>query len=282
MRPSIWTDVFAELEPEEAIERLREAGWENFELADKHWRDIDKREKPEEGFVNLRRLCGKLGVLVHQMHGPMFNVCEEPSELRVHVEEAERSLKWAGVLGVRWVVLHPGSAPSSEEEEGPELVRRRNLEVFSRLVQVARQVGVGIAIENAADGENKGRRVFGATVHELLSLVRALGDGEVGICWDTGHANLQKLDQYRAIRALGRHLVATHVDDNDSSSDQHLLPFEGNVDWKEVMRALREVNYKGFFNLEVGGTMHKVPPSVRVEKARYALELAKALIEGRF
>jgi len=28
--------------------------------------------------------------------------------------------------------------------------------------------------------------------------------------------------------------------------------------------------------------MHKVPPSVRVEKARYALELAKALIEGRF
>jgi len=54
------------------------------------------------------------------------------------------------------------------------------------------------------------------------------------------------------------------------------------VDWKEVMRALREVNYKGFFNLEVGGAMHKVPPSVRVEKARYALELAKALIEGRF
>ncbi|MCD6508052.1 sugar phosphate isomerase/epimerase [Candidatus Poribacteria bacterium] len=282
MKPSIWTDAFVEFEPEEAIERLREAGWRYFELADKHWRDIDKREKPEEGFRNLKRQCERLGVLIHQMHGPMFNTCEEPSKLKAHMEEAERSLRWAGVLGVRWVVFHPGSASISEDEEDLEEVRRRNLEVFGKLADTARQLQIGIAIENTADRNDGGRRVFGATTYELLSLVRALGPEVAGICWDTGHANVQKLNQYKAIKALGKHLVATHIDDNNSSSDQHLLPFEGNIDWKGVMRALREVNYDGFFNLEIGGAMHKVPLSVRVEKARYALELTKALIEGRF
>jgi sugar phosphate isomerase/epimerase len=280
MRPSIWTDAFVELEPEEAIERLNKAGWRYIELADKHWRDIDKREKPGESFRNLRKLCEKLGILIHQMHGPMFNTCEDPSKLKEHMEEAERALRWAGTLGVRWVVLHPGSAPSSEDERDLEEVKRRNLDVFGKLADTAREIGLGIAIENTADRNDQGRRVFGATTYELLSLVRTLGPEVMGICWDTGHANVQKLNQYKAIKALGGYLVATHIDDNDSSSDQHLLPFEGNIDWKEVMRALHEVNYDGFFNLEVGGAMHRVPLSVRVEKARYALELTKSLIEG--
>jgi len=100
----------------------------------------------------------------------------------------------------------------------------------------------------------------------------------MGVCWDTGHANIQKLNQYQAIKALGKNLVTTHIDDNDTSGDQHLLPFEGNINWKAIITALREINYMGLFNLEVGGAIHKVPFTIREAKLRYALELTKTLV----
>ena len=278
MRPSVWTSALVELEPEEAAERLARIGWRCLELSDEHMRKVAGRELAGGAARALKELCGKLKVEVPQAHGPMFNCCED-DKLEEHLELTEEVLKLAGILGIRWVVLHPGSASVAEDDDALEYVRRRNLEVFRRLSDVAEEAGVGIALENMNDGERPGRRTFGSTPPELLWLVGNLGPG-TGICWDTGHAHLQRLDQRRALRALGKHLVATHIADNDGSGDQHLFPFEGKVDWKGVMEGLKDVGYSGPFNLEVPGET-KVPLPVREAKLRYGLELAEAMAEGK-
>lgn len=58
-----------------------------------------------------------------------------------------------------------------------------------------------------------------------------------------------------------------------------MLPFEGTIDWKRVMAGLRDIDYQGLFNLEVGGALHNVPLGLREKKLHYALELTKALLK---
>lgn len=53
------------------------------------------------------------------------------------------------------------------------------------------------------------------------------------------------------IRQLGHNRVGSlHIHDNDLYNDLHTLPFLGKIDWKEVMRALKEIDYKGNFTYE--------------------------------
>ncbi len=280
MKPAIWTDAFAELQPEDAVKRLAEVGWKFIELADKHWRDIDKREDPERSFKALRNMCGRLRVSIPQMHGPMFNVCMEEEKRRPEMELTKRAMRWVHVLGVKWMVFHPGSSSIAEDDGALEEVRQRNRELIVELLEAAQGLGVGIALENLFDEKVQGRRVYGSTPSELLWLVHNTDPQRVGVCWDTGHANVQRLDQSRAIRTLKGYLVATHIADNDTSGDQHLLPFEGNVDWKAVTTALKEIGYDGLFNLEIGNAVHGIPLCLRGAGLQYALKLAEALCEG--
>ena len=176
--------------------------------------------------------------------------------------------------------MAPQQPPWGEEPGLYESVRERNRDIVGQLADHAKTEGVGIAIENICD-KPAPRRRFGTTVDELLWLVEQTDPATVGVCWDVGHAHIAGLDQYRAIKALGPSLRATHIQDNDGSADQHRLPYEGTIDWSAVLRALREIDYRGAFNLEVGGAVHATPLAIRPAKVRYALELVTAMLEGR-
>lgn len=259
-KPGIMTGVFSELEPEEAIRRLAKIGWRNFELYSVHLARLDRRENPEKNFLKLRELCESLNVSIPAMHDGTQGV------------KSERVMQWAHILDVKWVVIHP-----AREETG-----EKNLDIIERWVTLAHKFGVGVAVENMHDciPREEGRRALGAIPSELLWLVQNSDPNYVGICWDTCHAYVQKLDQYQAIKALGKYLVHTHINDNLlTSEEQHLTLFEGNVDWKEIIKALREVNYKGLFNIEGGRSISNLPLPFREIKLRYLLELMKAMIE---
>jgi sugar phosphate isomerase/epimerase len=52
------------------------------------------------------------------------------------------------------------------------------------------------------------------------------------------------------IRALGNRLQALHIHDNDRWHDSHEIPFSMNIDWESTVKALVDVDYKGYFTLE--------------------------------
>jgi len=258
-KPAIMTGVFPELTPEDSIRRLAGIGWGYLEFYSVHMIKMDKGKDPEGQFFALRELCEKLGVSVLAAHDNTQGV------------PPERFMRWAGILGVRAVVLHPLAERTGKE----------NLEMVRGWLPLAERFGIRIAVENMHDliPDLPSRRAFGATPSELLWLVEQTDPELVGICWDVNHAQVQKLDQYQAIKKLGKHLVHTHVNDTTTDSqEQHLLPFEGKVDWRGVIRALREIDYKGLFCLESGASVDRLPFHLRELKLRYALELTEAMI----
>ena len=72
----------------------------------------------------------------------------------------------------------------------------------------------------------------------------------VGICLDIGHAHLDG-DVIDAVETVSEHLIATHVHDNGGRTDDHLLPFEGTIDWAGALLAVQKVGYDGPFMFEI-------------------------------
>ena len=279
IRPSISTGVFQELSPEEEIRRLVGIGWRYLEINF----SIARFGRCEA--YRIKRLCEDLGVSVLQVHGCNPGMAREsPEERRKFVDQAKTSLLWAGELGAEWVVLHPSNRKAGRRTpDAFEEVKERNLEGFRELLETAHSANVGIAVENLPPllhDSMEGERLFGTEPSELVWLVENAGPERMGVCLDVNHifAKCQGFNQYQAIRWFGRPLVATHISDNDGFREQHLLPFMGDIAWRTVMKGLREVGYKGLFNLEVD--LNKTPLSVRDDLLRYALRLTEEMIQG--
>ena len=116
---------------------------------------------------------------------------------------------------------------------------------LSELVEYCRPRGIVIAVENLP-----GERLCN-NAQELRTLVEHFHPQEVGICFDTGHANLQG-DPVATFQLLRDRIVTFHISDNKGLQDDHDLPYVGTLDWTAFMRALQESSYSGVFMYEVG------------------------------
>ena len=65
-----------------------------------------------------------------------------------------------------------------------------------------------------------------------------------------GHCSLSGREAQDCIRVLGKRLGALHIHDNDKWHDSHQIPFSMNIDFVSVVKALKEINYDGYFTLE--------------------------------
>ena len=75
--------------------------------------------------------------------------------------------------------------------------------------------------------------------------------------------------------------IRDSINDNISTvEEQHLIPFEGKVDWRGIIRALREIKYDGLFNIEDGFSIKNLPLTLKKIKLRYLLKLAELMIES--
>ena len=150
-------------------------------------------------------------------------------------------------------------------------------------------MGCGIAIENMADSyggpKNPHRRPGGSycsTHVELCELVDSFHVDNVGICWDFGHAALMGIDQREALRYMGKRLKATHVADNNGMKDDHILPFQGSLDWRSILPVLGEIGYEGDLTYEIHSSTSRLPdelvdPMAKMchDVGRYLLSLAE-------
>jgi len=74
--------------------------------------------------------------------------------------------------------------------------------------------------------------------------------GDAGACLDLGHAHLTG-GVAEAAERLSGYIVTTHVHDNRGRTDDHLVPFDGTIDWPGALMALSKVGYAGPLILEL-------------------------------
>jgi sugar phosphate isomerase/epimerase len=141
------------------------------------------------------------------------------------VDEIKRALDLVEYVPFRYCVQHvarPRDIPDQRRWDAAF----SSLELLSLF---ARQRGVTLVLENTPDEM--------ATPANLKNFLEQTRLTNVKLCFDTGHAHLEGgvLAGLEAIRDL---VVTTHVHDNRGERDDHLLPYEGTIDWNATLAAL--------------------------------------------
>src|SRR5438094_970982 len=128
-------------------------------------------------------------------------------------------------------------------------------------------------IEIAAHGCGAGEGIPNALSRagSLVHFVEEDLDGAAGVCLDFGHAHMDG-DLLDAIETVSGHLIATHVHDNRGKADDHLVPFDGTIDWAAALTAVQKVGYDGTLLFELAAHGSPKETLVRARKARERME----------
>ena len=91
-----------------------------------------------------------------------------------------------------------------------------------------------------------------ATGEDFKKHIDVINDDFFVACLDLGHAEMRGSGNgaVNMIKTLGHRLQALHIHDNDRWHDSHQIPFSMNIDFAAVVKALKEIDYKGYFTLE--------------------------------
>lgn len=240
------------------------------------------RDDDWERYVeDIARLGERWNVVFRQSHLPYYDIFAENDEEKVRTMEEliRRSIIASGRLGVRWAVTHPGTVYSAGHDMRVSL--ERNLEYYLAHLKTARENGVGIALENDFEYRSTPyQRIFCANVHELVELVDAFNDPEhIGACYDFGHGNLCGPFHRQNLNVIGHRLRAIHVQDNHGTSDEHLMPFHGNINWQEAMAGLADIGYGGDLTYEIQEFGRYFPNDQKHLVVEYSLKVGQVLVD---
>jgi sugar phosphate isomerase/epimerase len=224
---------------------------------------------------DLQAWLGEAGLTLHGVHapigesftggrwGPPLSFATTDADARaLALDETERALQIARRIPCQVLVVHlgvprwqPGAAQNSRD------AARRGVEALEKL---AEPLGVQIAIE-----------VIPNELSRAASLVHFVEDvldsSSAGICLDFGHAHMDG-DVVDAIETVSEHLLTTHVHDNRGKTDDHLVPFDGTIDWPGALTTVQKVGYDGTLLLEIAAHGSAKETLARARKARQRME----------
>lgn len=120
----------------------------------------------------------------------------------------------------------------------PEEEKKKIRQALYPMMEHARKHKVTITLEAEPDYNDY-----------LLELIEGMDPKICGICLDVGHAQLES-NAVRVARLMGSRVVNAHIHDNYGQEDEHLLPFEGIIDFSGVIKVLKEVGYTGVLTYE--------------------------------
>ena len=99
---------------------------------------------------------------------------------------------------------------------------------------------------------------------------------DAGLCLDFGHAFLMG-DLLEAVETCSGHVVTTHVHDNGGGRDEHLVPFDGRIDWDAALMGMRKIGYDGAFIFELAASAEPRSVLERAARARARFERMLAI-----
>jgi sugar phosphate isomerase/epimerase len=222
--------------------------------------------------ADLQGWLAQAGLELRSIHAPTaegftggrwsgsLSLASTDPDARAHaVREAEQALYLARRIPIKVMVAHLGIPRTQSGAADSRAAARRSIE---ELMRIAEPLGVQIAVEVIPNELSRAASIVHFVEDDL--------DG-VGICLDFGHAHLDG-DVIDAVETVSEHLIATHVHDNRGRSDDHLLPFDGTIEWAGTLLAVQKIGYEGPFTFEIVAKGSTRETLARAKAARQRIE----------
>lgn len=275
-----------------AIEILAKAGFDAIDYTFTPWMERGEMPWSGDGYAayarQVNQIAGDNGIRFNQAHAPfIFHTSYLPDWNREIMPLQLRCMEACALLGIPHMVVHPIHHLPYHRRGEPgrsnvEVIWSLNREYYHLLQPHAKQFGVKISLENMF-GEDARRGCLVPDMfsdpHEYARFFDGLEDSENFICCvDTGHCGIVGEDAGDTIRVLGQRVKALHINDNDFRSDGHLIPFQGGIDWDDVVQALAQVRYEGDFTFEALHLYKGMDDALYPVAAKYLHDVGRHLI----
>jgi sugar phosphate isomerase/epimerase len=172
------------------------------------------------------------------------------------MDEVKRALEVAETIPFRYLIQHMAT---SHQPADPRTLDAA-FSSLEHLVLFAKQRGVVIAIENTPNE-------FGSP-ESLAQFVKQTRLNDLRFCFDLGHAHIGE-GIAAGLELMRDRTVTVHVHDNHGETDEHLLPFDGTIDWDAALGAITAVRESPALVLEL---KERSPGAPSLEQIRAAFD----------
>lgn len=246
-----------DLEPRAAFERARAAGFDGLELGLDHEGRVGL-PPPFDAPDRAAALAREVGLELPSAMGPGFVDLfdRDPAETLPEIlRRTERGCQAAQALGAGAILQIPGYVQIMWDPSSPvipyDVAWERALVIYQELAPVAERYGITLCVENVWNR-------FLLSPLELRAFVDAVGSPAVRVYFDVGNQVVHGFPE-QWVRILGPRIGRIHLKDfRRAVGTLHgfVMLLEGDVDWAETMRAVRETGYSGYLTAEYGPYRH--------------------------
>lgn len=164
------------------------------------------------------------------------------------VDEIKRTLEVTEKIPCKYLIQHIG--------HGRQAADPRKLDAaftsLENLAMFAKARGITIALENTPSELGSP-----SVLHKFLVDTHL---NDLKLCFDIGHAHIEE-GVGPSFEAMREHLVSSHIHDNHGDKDEHLLPFEGTIDWDAALHSFVDAPQMIAMVFEIKG-QGAAPPSL--------------------
>jgi len=219
------------------FERIRAAGFDGVEVPIYKGRDLDIVDL-RQGLANTGMECTMCSVLVEGM-----SLLSEDKTIRTRaIDQLRENIAVTAEADAK-IIAGPMYAPV-----GYLPGRRATADEWQRAVEAWQQLGPWLAQHNvtaAIEPLNRFETYFLNTAADAARFCDEVSHPNVGILFDTFHANIEEPDIAAGYRRIGPHLKHVHTCENDRGT-----PGSGHVEWREVFQTLQELHYDSWLTIE--------------------------------
>src|SRR5271170_4063981 len=158
---------------------------------------------------------------------PGVNVVHPEKSRRIDaMDEIKRAIEVAEQIPLKYMVIHLGARHDTWSPRTLE----HSMAALEHLRAFASPLGVKLNVENILNEVTQPQHI--------LEILRAGHFSDIGVCLDTGHANIDG-DVIPVLTELKAHLRSAHLHDNHGEKDEHLWPGDGTIKWPGTMTELK-------------------------------------------
>lgn len=230
----VWTSPLSTRELERLASHVSQLGFDWIEVPIENLEDLDW----ERSAAILRD--HQLGISAAAVMSSERDLIHPDPEIRANgMDYLRQAIEASHALGAIHLV-GPLYSATGRTWQSTEDDRSRDLDLLvknlSDLSVYASDKGVTLCLEPL----NRFETSFINLADQVIEVVDRVGNPSCQIMLDTFHMNIEEKSLGNAIRAAGERLKHVHACENDRGA-----PGTGNINWREVAQALKDIQYDG-------------------------------------
>jgi sugar phosphate isomerase/epimerase len=261
---SFFTNAFKHFSLEYALDSLKSLDFKAVELWCKgqHVTPYDC----EEQVAMIRGMIASRGLSVSALSAHLDYITSNKELREENIRKFKRVISLARMFDVALVVTASGYLHGRHPSRRME---KRFLDALERLTGYAEENKVTLALEPEPEK-------FLRTPAQAVKYIEFIGSDAVKTVCDLSHAIALNMTPMEFISEMQDYLAHVHVDDAKYGEHphRHLIPGEGDVNYRELFTFLQDIKYKGWLSLELNQhTQH--PEQAAREAIRYLRRVLK-------